>query len=368
VVRLDRSELVPLWRHRYEPRHKSVRALLAKKRDLTLTVDMQLETRAARLLREQVNAGGIEHGAVVAVDPATGDLLASVSYPWPQGPIKGDGTRVDLGGDDADAAGEDMLLDRARYGVYPPGSTFKIVTAAAALTEDPALANARFTCRGMSDGVGTVIHGRLVHDDTADRPHGTLAMEDATAVSCNAYYAQLGSCIGWPVLSAMAERFGIATGHPASGAEDAFAIESAYGQAQVTATPLEMARVAAVVAAQGRMPEIHWATEPGARDSIREILNPSVAATLGRYMRGVVTRGTGRRLAGRTPAVAGKTGTAQVADGRAHAWFIGFAPYGPARRRVAFAVLLEHGGSGGGRAAELGGQLAAEAQRLGYAQ
>ncbi len=64
-------------------------------------------------------------------------------------------------------------------------------------------------------------------------------MEEATALSCNAYYAQLGARIGWPTLSAMARRFGIATGRP-PGEESytAYAIESAYGQAQVTATPL----------------------------------------------------------------------------------------------------------------------------------
>jgi cell division protein FtsI/penicillin-binding protein 2 len=85
-------------------------------------------------------------------------------------------------------------------------------------------------------------------------------------------------------------------------------------------------------------------------------------------MRQAVTRGTARRAAGVTPAVAGKTGTAQIAGGRSHAWFIGYAPYGQARRRVAFAVLLENGGWGGGHATELGGQLAAEAAKLGYAQ
>jgi len=367
IVRHDLSELIPLWRHRYEPGHRSVKALLARKRDLTLTVDVRLQAAAAQLLRRHLAAAGVDRGAVVALDPDDGALLASVSAPWPREAIRGDSRPGSASLDGAVAADR---LDRARFGVYPPGSTFKIVTAAAALTESPELANATFACRPLSDGVGAVVQGRVVHDDTADRAHGTLAMEDATALSCNAYYAQLGARIGWPALSAMARRFGIATGRPPGEASyTAYAIESAYGQAQVTATPLEMARVAAVVANGGRLPAVHWASGMSDADSgARELLSPLVARTLGRYMQAAVERGTARQLAGLRPRIAGKTGTAQVADGRAHAWFIGYAPYGEAERRVAFAVLLEHGGYGGDRATALGGKLVAEAVKLGLAQ
>jgi len=374
VVRRDRSELVPLWRHRYEPSHRSVKALLARSRDLTLTVDVRLQAAAARLLGQHLAAAGrpapgagAPRGAVVVLDPADGSLLASVSAPWPREAIRGD-TRPGA----ADVEGEVTLdrLDRARFGLYPPGSTFKIVTAAAALAESPAAARTTFACRTLPDGVGAVVRGRLVHDDAADRAHGSLAMEEATALSCNAYYAQLGARIGWPALSAMAQRFGIAPGRPPGEASyTAYAIESAYGQAQVTATPLEMARVAAVVANGGRLPGVHWASAATEADSgARELLSPLVARMLGRYMHAAVDHGTALQLVALRPPIAGKTGTAQVANGRAHAWFIGFAPYGEAERRVAFAVLLEHGGYGGGRATALGGQLVAEAAKLGLAR
>ena len=373
VVRRDRSELVPLWRHRYEPEHPSVRALLAHKRNLTLTVDVRLQAAAARLLEQHLAAAGAaqragaSRGALVAIDPASGALLASVSAPWPHQALRGH-TRPGA----ADIEGEVALdrLDRARFGVYPPGSTFKIVTAAAALAENPALARTTFLCRTLSDGVGAVVHGRRVHDDVADRAHGELAMEDATAFSCNAYYAQLGARIGWPVLSAMAQRFGIAPGRPPDEESyTAYAIESAYGQARVTATPLEMARVAAVVANGGSLPGVHWASAATEDDDhAHEVVSPLVASMLGRYMRAAAERGTARGLAAIRPRIAGKTGTAQVASGRAHAWFIGFAPYGEAERRVAFAVLLEHGGYGGGRATALGGELVAEAAKLGLAR
>jgi cell division protein FtsW (lipid II flippase) len=368
VLRRDRTELVPLWRHRYEPNHRSVKALLARKRDLMLSVDVRLQAAAARLLDQHLRTAGVDRGAVVVLNPQDGGVLACVSAPWPHGPLRGDRHPTT-----SDPSGETAAerLDRARFGVYPPGSTFKVVTAAAALTQDPALAAATFACRSLPDGgVGAVVQGRLVHDDTADRAHGALAMEDATAFSCNAYFAQLGARIGWPALSSMAQRFGIASGRPPGEASyTAYAIESAYGQAQVTATPLEMSRVAAVVASGGTMPRVHWAEVASEADSgAREVVSPLVARTLGRYMRAAVERGTARRLAGVRPEIAGKTGTAQVANGRAHAWFIGFAPYGDAERRVAFAVLLEHGGYGGDRATALGGQLVAEAAKLGWAR
>jgi cell division protein FtsW (lipid II flippase) len=365
VVTRDRSELVPLWRHRYEPNDRSVKALLGRQRDLTLTVDVRLQAAAARLLRQRLAIAHAECGSVVALDPVSGGLLACVSAPWPQEALRG-ANRPGVGERDSVPAPE--RLDRARYGLYPPGSTFKIVTAAAALTQSPDLAQATFTCRKLPEGVGAIVQGRVVHDDVGDQAHGTLAMEDATAFSCNAYFAQLGARIGWPALSAMAQRFGISAGTPPSeAAYAAYAIESAYGQAQVAATPLEMARVAAVVANGGSRANVHWVTA-GADSAPAELLSPLVAKTLGRYMRAAVERGTARNLSAVQPQVAGKTGTAQVADGRAHAWFIGFAPYENAQRRIAFAVMLEHGGYGGDQATALGGQLVAEAAKLGLAR
>jgi cell division protein FtsW (lipid II flippase) len=368
VVRHDLRELVPLWRHRYEPGDRSVKALMARRHDLTLTVDVRLQTAAARLLKDHLAAVHAPAGAVVAIDPADGSLLASVSAPWPEGALRGENRPGAGDGKDSGEVAPERL-DRARYGVYPPGSTFKIVTAAAALTQDPALVQERFECRNLPDGVGAIVRGRVVHDDTSDKAHGSLAMEEAIAVSCNAYFAQLGAKIGWPALSDMAQRFGIDPGRPPGEASyTAYAIESAYGQAQVAATPLEMARVAAVVANRGTMANVHWVSDAAADSGARELVGPLVAATLARAMHAAVDHGTARRLASEQPRIAGKTGTAQVANGRAHAWFIGYAPYGDAKRRVAFAVLLEHGGYGGDRATALGGQLAAAAAKLGLAQ
>jgi peptidoglycan glycosyltransferase len=97
------------------------------------------------------------------------------------------------------------------------------------------------------------------------------------------------------------------------------------------------------------------------------ILPPDAAATLGRFMREVVTGGTGRRGAA-TVAVAGKTGTAELADAPSHAWFIGFAPYGGAARKIAFSVLVENGVYGGTAAAPAASEIVNLAVKMGLIQ
>ncbi|MEO5618749.1 MAG: penicillin-binding transpeptidase domain-containing protein, partial [Candidatus Eisenbacteria bacterium] len=388
VVRRDLSELVPLWRHRHQPRHPSVRALVNRERDLTLTIDVRLQARATTLLREQLLAAGLTRGSVVVLDPENGELLACVSQPAPEGPLRGSrrttGVEARLAAGDGSGAAVDPaagpLLDRARFGLYPPGSTFKLVTAAAALTADPELRRARFSCSPLAGGrAGAVVDGRLVRDDVGHDAHGSIGMEEAMTASCNAYYAQLGRAVGWPALREMGRGFGISMGDPQNAAgQRAHAIESAYGQAQVVATPVAMARVAASMAAGGKLPTSHVVLKPAAAAAESMVVGPGTASAVARMMRGVVERGTARRIAATRPAIAGKTGTAEIQNGASHAWFIGYAPYGPAAassgndgphpapgRRIAFSILIENGGYGGGHATELAGRIVAEARRLG---
>ena len=124
----------------------------------------------------------------MVLDPATGDLLAAVSLPLPP---------IDPAPAQPPAATPNPYLDRARYGLYPPGSTFKVVTAMAALRKDPQLAHKTYECIRLPDGrVGNYIKGskRPIRDDIQDQaPHGTVDMEHGIVVSCNAYFAQLGT-------------------------------------------------------------------------------------------------------------------------------------------------------------------------------
>jgi cell division protein FtsI/penicillin-binding protein 2 len=143
---------------------------------------------------------------------------------------------------------------------------------------------------------------------------------------------------------------------------------AAYGQGPVLISPFKMARVAATIANGGRMPEGRWVMD---RSNARianpaAILPPESAAFLQNAMRMVVTGGTARRaMAGLDVAVAGKTGTAQMDEGMPHSWFAGFAPAdAPVPDRIAFAVMVEHGGYGGQLAAPVARELVEAARDL----
>jgi cell division protein FtsI/penicillin-binding protein 2 len=133
-------------------------------------------------------------------------------------------------------------------------------------------------------------------------------------VSCNAYFAQLATYkVGAPALLDTTGLLGISVANPPTAAKLRDALPQAgYGQGQVVATPFQMARVAATVAAGGKMPFGRWVLDASnARvEPPRDILAPNLAAELARDMREVVTRGTGRRVGGAAAPIAGKTGTA----------------------------------------------------------
>jgi len=116
------------------------------------------------------------------------------------------------------------------------------------------------------------------------------------------------------------------------------------------------------------MPAGRWVTGQS-NDRAAEpkiVLSPDAAATLGRYMRNAVTGGTGRRAAAAVEPIAGKTGTAELASAPSHAWFIGFAPYGSAKRKIAFSILIENGQYGGTYPAAASAEIVAAARELGY--
>jgi peptidoglycan glycosyltransferase len=137
-----------------------------------------------------------------------------------------------------------------------------------------------------------------------------------------------------------------------------------YGQGEVLATPLRMARVAAALAADGVVRDVGWELD-GARAAPHTFVSRDAARLIGRYMRDVVLTGTGRSLRTHAVAIAGKTGTAEVAGAASHAWFVGFAPYGAASKRVAVAVIIENAGYGGAAAAPAAGEIITAAAQLG---
>ncbi len=377
VLRYDYRELMPLLRHRHEPDNPEVRRVLDRPRDVRMTIDARLQVRVAEILRNQLRQAAQDKGAAVVMDPATGDLLAAVSFPLPQlDPAAQLSQPAANQGQEANP-----YLDRARYGLYPPGSTFKVVTAMAALRKDPQLMHKTYECVRLPDGrTGNFLKGskRPIRDDVQDHaPHGTLDMERGIIVSCNAYFAQLGTYdVGSQSLLETANLLGIAAAAPNTAAQlKKLLPQSSYGQGEVVASPFQMARVAATVANGGAMPQGRWITgENNPRTAAAQAVLPADAAgMLARFMREVVTQGTGRRAGGASVAMAGKTGTAELADAPSHAWFIGFAPYGSsgsnaAARKVALSVLIENGVYGGANAAPAAAEIVNAAAKLGLIQ
>jgi cell division protein FtsW (lipid II flippase) len=363
-IRVDYSELVPLLRHQHQPNHRAVKRIKEKDRNLRMSIDARLQLRAAGLLERQAQAAG-HGGAAVVLDVQTGDLLASVSYPWPKR------LPIELSEEESDK----ILIDRARYGVYPPGSTFKLVTALAALRKNPATASQIYLCEALPGGkVGYRVRGfgKAIRDDPLARePHGRVDLEKGIRVSCNAYFAQLGTYeVGAAPLLETAQLLGIAAAQPNTPEKLKGELpQASYGQGQVTATPFEMARVAATVASGGLMPQGRWVIDESNERKAApvEILTGPPIQLIQRAMRQVVTAGSAAFLANVQPPIAGKTGTAEVQNKRSHSWFVAFAPFDAPEgsRRVAVAVLVEHGGYGGRLAAPAAAQILQAAAELG---
>lgn len=366
-IKRDYRALIPLLRHRYEPDNPAVKELLTRPRQVHMSVSAALQMRASEILSRHLTKLGKQKGALVVMDPLTGDMLAAVSYPWPS-PAQ----LASLEASPDIAIPQRDLLDRARFGLYPPGSSFKIVTTIAALRKDPSLAQQRYECIRLPGGrVGNFVWKREVRDDIKDsQPHGSVDMQKGIVVSCNAYFAQLGAySVGSQMLYDTASKLGISVAQPNTLKKlQQFLPQASYGQGQVVASPFQMARVAATIANGGSAPEGRWVIdETNSRvHAAQPLLSPSLASQVAEYMRGVVTSGTARVLNTSPIPIAGKTGTAELANAPSHAWFIGFAPYKAKNgKQIAFAVLVENGRYGGAAAAPIAGEVVAAARELG---
>ncbi len=347
----------------------------AEGQGLQLTIDYDLQKAAEDAFRLE----GFE-GAAVVLDPQTGDVLSLVSLPAydPNAFVTGiDGASWAA----LNADGLKPLQNRAIQGRYPPGSTFKIAMAVAALEEGVATPDFTVTCRG-----GASFYGSFRQCHTT---HGTVAMDEAIEKSCNTYFYTLGEKLDidqihkWATALGLGELSGIDLPHEVRGLMPSRAwkrarhaepwypgetISVAIGQGQVSATPISLAVMMATTANGGRRitPRLLKAFDDGS--GWRPVL-PSATASIVRFRpetvetvtRGlwmVVNRaGTGRRgrITGRD--VIGKTGTAQVIslEGRAaagdtekdlrdHGWFVFAAPRdNPQIAGVVFAEHSEHG-------------------------
>jgi peptidoglycan glycosyltransferase len=206
----------------------------------------------------------------------------------------------------------------------------------------------------------------VIRDDELERhAHGNIDLHDGIVHSCNAYFAQLAIRVGPQAMLDTARLLGISIARDDSTARVNLTLAHAgYGQGDVVATPLRMARVAGVIASGGALRDTRVERSLKASPT-KTLLSPEAAAILGRDLRDAVLNGTGRALSGHPWRIAGKTGTAEVSGAPSHAWFIGYAPYDNAEKRVAFAVLIENAGYGGRAAAPAAGEIVTAAAASG---
>jgi cell division protein FtsI/penicillin-binding protein 2 len=362
AVRRDYTSVVPLVRHRWEPEHPDVKAILTRSRDLRITVDARLQLAVAQILERAAKTSGTGQGAVVVLDADTGRILASVSYPWPVAETDGHQHA-------APSTPDATTLSRPRpLRPLSPGSTFKMITAPQALREDPAASQRAFVCERLSPSrVGARIpgFGPPVFDDVHDaNAHGRIAMHDAVVKSAT----RISRSSRWRLGSESLARTAAAAGITLNSSRSPERVRanlphSGYGQGEVVATPLRIARVAAAIGTDGVIREAPLvSTAPtietaflSARPRTR---SPPICATRCLAARADCSRITRRESqARRAPR--------KWMRPASHAWFAGFAPHGPATRRIAFAVVLEHAGYGGVAAAAVAGQVATAASSLG---
>ncbi|MDQ2933691.1 MAG: penicillin-binding transpeptidase domain-containing protein [Chloroflexota bacterium] len=376
-------------------------------KDLTLTIDRRLQDFAAAQLGSSV-------GAVVALDPSTGAILAITSTPtFDATPISGEPEPAGVAMDAIRAQPNNPLVARDRQR-YTPGSIMKIFTAAAALDAGAITPRTTFPDQPKQETEGFPVQGFTIteHDLSPVQP-ALWDLSPALQVSSNIYFAHVGLKLGAERFLDYSRRFGfcsplaigpsgrelpVAPSYVTASTDDGCApfsdqvelASASFGQARVDVTPIQMALVAATIANGGAMPhpfavrDVRAHSDGAPSANVLEtyaggaghgVVSGGTAATLRSAMIDAVEGPLGSLYAGAGAVklygvsgvkTGGKTGTAQRGEGQQpHSWFIGFAPAQEgATPAIAVAVLVEGGGSGSGNAAPIGGAVMAEWLKL----
>lgn len=340
------------------------------------SVSMTLDATLQQVAAEQL---GDQRGAVVALDPTTGKILAMVTSPTYDPALLAGHSTAEVN-DNYQALVNDPdepLVNRAIAGdTYPPGSVFKLVVSAAAL-ESGYKADTELYAPQELDLPGTTA---TISNYAGEKcgPTDTSTLSDALRTSCNTAFANLGMSLGWSVIERKAKEFGwteqidvplraAASTLPIDPNESQTAMAS-IGQYEDKSTPLQMAMVTAAIANRGTLMNPYLVDTVRASDlriiqhteptEYGQPMTRAEAASLTAMMVDVVDNGTGK--AARIPGVqvAGKTGTAETGlNTPPHSWFVGFAPAG--NPTIAVAVLVENGGNRGDAGKEVTGGIVA---------
>ncbi|MFQ5952253.1 MAG: penicillin-binding protein 2 [Candidatus Omnitrophota bacterium] len=345
-------------------------------RDVRLTIDLELQEYCDSLLEDK-------RGAILAIDPANGAVLAMASSPNYDPEVfvnrkDPEGLKNIL--EDRDYP----LLNRAISGVYPPGSVFKAIIATGALETGKATPGTEFNCPG------TFNMGRRTFRCWRKGGHGRQSLEEAIKNSCNVYFYQLGLLLGVDNIASFAEEFGLGeqAGVDLPGEAGGLlptrkwkkkrfnekwfkgeTVNYAIGQGYVLCTPLQIARMMSVFANKGFLVKPYVVKKVGEVDTERSArikleISPGSIETVRQGLWKVVNapRGTGMKARSNDFEIAGKTGTAQTTRGKSHGWFAGFAPFDDPKLTVV--VFDEYGGKGGYFAAGTAGKVFRKAREL----
>lgn len=329
--------------------------------DVQLSIDKDAQLMAYKML-------GNSKGAVAAINTKTGEIIALVSRPT---------FSPNLIDNNFDKYNNDVngtpFVNRAANGYYAPGSIFKIVTASAALEEKAELADKTYSCNGgLKIGDYTLV-------DHGNKAHGKIPLQTAFKVSCNNTFGQIGIELGYDTLEKMAEAFMFNKKIETNDSYDSLNIKAgkitidnkkqkaliaqdAIGQHGVTTNPLHMALVTAAIANDGVMMEPYLIKsirtkdgaiiDEGKPNKLSTVVSKATAEQIQKFMLETVKSGTGTRAKISGIQVAGKTGSAENENHEeTHSWFTAFAPYDDPE--IAVTVIVEEGGIGGGKAAEI---------------
>ncbi len=343
--------------------------------DIHLTLDSGLQKLAEGLLIETEKSG-----AVVAIDPRDGGILALASEP-------GYDLEILNGKTDAEQWKQIVrnpqkpLFNRAIQAAYPPGSVYKLLLAIAALEEQAISPKKKIYCSGVFR------LGRGRYRCHGGQGHGMVDLEESIVESCNTYYYNLIFDVGFEQWSRYGSMFGFGkpTGIDLPG-ERSWPLPSveyynerygkgkwskgnlvslSIGQGELNTTPIQLASFIATIANKGTLyqPHIVKGYQPFGSDSLETVtykkeklpVSEKTFEKVRQAMYGAVDHGTGRFAAVKGIKVAGKTGTAQNPHGDNHAWFVAFAPL--ENPTIALAVLVENAGYGGSVSAPIAGKL-----------
>jgi penicillin-binding protein 2 len=337
--------------------------------NLNLTLDLALQREAEALLEGSADPPGRPYrGAIIAIDPRNGEILAMASKPdFDPNIFAGRCSKEDW--NELISSHDKPLLNRAIMGEYPPGSTFKVVTATAALEEGKIDKNKRFYCDGKFPLGDRVFKCLGVH--------GYVNIHEALVESCNVFFYKVAHQRGVtiPIMHEYAVKYGLGkrTGMdipgekpgsiPRTGKYPGDRINVSIGQGELLVTPLQMANLICVIANRGFSYKPHIVNHPQNHKpellvDLRGQISLKTINIIRDALKDVVKRGSGRQAKLPDHQVAGKTGSAQNPRGDEHAWFIGFAPFH--EPEIAVAVIVENAGRGSRVAAPIAGQIFAE--------